>query len=86
MRSYFANLLGSDRPRDEVRLLPLARLVNFPEVLVLPHCVQDLAGELDDPGVVLCPLPGHVHQPVHPTALVQRPLFEEKISDFVFFF
>ena len=53
----------------EVRLLPSRLAVHVPQLLVLPHGEQHLAGELDHPAAVLGPLSRHVHQPVHATSL-----------------
>ena len=64
---------GSYRLGHEVGLLPSRLPVDVPQLLVLPHGEEDLAGELDHPGAVLGPLPRHVHQPVHATGLQQRP-------------
>ena len=59
--------------RHKVRLLPAGLPVDVPELLVLPHGEEHLAGELDHPAAVLGPLPGDVHQSVHPTSLQERP-------------
>ena len=53
----------------KVRLLPAGLPVDVPELLVLPHGEQDLAGELHHAAAVLRPLPGHVHQAVHAAGL-----------------
>ena len=53
----------------KVRLLPAGLPVDVPELLVLPHGEEDLAGELDHPAGVLGPLSGYVHQSVHPSGL-----------------
>lgn len=60
---------GGHRLGHEVRLLPSRLPVDVPQLLVLPHGEQHLAGELDHPAAVLGPLPSHVHQPVHATSL-----------------
>ena len=57
----------------KVRLLPAGLPVDVPELLVLPHGEQDLAGELHHAAAVLGPLPGHVHQSVHTASLQERP-------------
>ena len=57
----------------KVRLLPAGLPVDVPELLVLPHGEEDLAGELDHPAGVLGPLTGDVHQSVHAACLKQRP-------------
>ena len=59
--------------RHKVRLLPAGLPVDVPELLVLPHGEEHLAGELDHPAAVLGPLPGDVHQAVHPASLQQGP-------------
>ena len=59
--------------RHKVQLLPAGLPVDVPELLVLPHGEEDLAGELDHSAAVLGPLSGHVHQAVHPAGLQQGP-------------
>lgn len=60
---------GSHSLGHKVSLLPARLPVCVPQVLVLPHAEQHLAGELDHPAAVLGPLPRHVHQSVHTPCL-----------------
>ena len=63
---------GGDGFGNEIRLLPTRFSVDFSQLLMDPHGVENLAGELDHTGGEPLPMSGDHHQPIDSACLQQR--------------
>ena len=72
---------GGDSFGNEVCLFPTRFSVDFSQLLMYPHGVENLASELDHTGREPLTVPGDHHQPIDSACLQQWPVNKEWYHD-----